>query len=274
MRTEVSIILPTIRKYLWNDFYKSLKNSLHREFELILVTPHKELTQELKDKENIKLITDYGSANRCQQIALCNATGKYIKWAADDELFYENIHDEILDFYEKNKTSYKDVVVSKYYEGEKNGQGLLHTSGLTEMSSWDKYYRMDKACPWLGHAYKIGTIQPNYWIFNHALMETKYMKEMGGFDTSFETTFISHTDLGIRAQNNGSRVLLFDGIISQCSHMPHTTGDHAPIHYAHIQNDEPLIKSIYFDPKSKDRIKININNWEDSPKIWKRRFKR
>ena len=97
MRTEVSIILPTIRKYLWNDFYKSLKNSLHREFELILVTPHKELTQELKDKENIKLITDYGSANRCQQIALCNATGKYIKWAADDELFYENIHDEILD---------------------------------------------------------------------------------------------------------------------------------------------------------------------------------
>ena len=274
MRTQVSIIVPTIRKYLWNDFYKSLQNSLHRDFELIFVTPHKQLTEELKDKKNIKLITDYGSAGRCQQIALCNASGKYVRWASDDETFFENKLDEVLDFYENNKTSKKDVVLFKFYEGETNSQGVKHTTGLTEMSNWDKYYRIGKSCPWLHESFVLKTVSPNYWLFNTALMETDYLKELGGFDTRFETTFIAHTDLGIRAQNNNSNVLLFDEAVTHCSHMPGTTGDHAPIHYAHILNDEPLIKFIYSKPESRGRVKIDLNNWKQSPKIWGRRFKR
>ena len=274
MRVELSIIVPAIRKHLWVNFYNSLEKSIKRSFEVIFVTPHKELPDELKGKKNIRLITDYGSANRCQQIGLCNATGKYIKWTADDKIFFENKMDEVLDFYEKNKTSHKDVAICKFYEGEKNRNGLLHTSGLTEMSNWEEYYRMSKACPWFEDAFKAGTVSPNYWIFNTVFMETKYLKELGGFDTSFETTFIAHTDLGIRVQNNGSKVLLFDGVVSQCTHIPGTSGDHAPIHWAHILNDEPLIKLIYSKPKSKNRIKIDLNNWKNSPKIWERRFKR
>ena len=274
MRTTISVIVPTIRKYLWNNFYKNLENSLHADFELIFVTPHKELTEELKDKKNIKLITDYGSANRCQQIALCNATGKYVRWASDDETFFENKLDRVLDFYEKNKSSEKDVVLFKFYEGERNGEGVLHTSGRTEMSNWEQYYRMKKACPWLEYAFNIGTVSPDYWIFNTALMNTEYLKSLGGFDTDFETTFVAHTDLGIRAQNNNSRILLFDEPVTHCTHMPGTSGDHAPIHYAQILHDEPLLKSIYFDKKSKNRIKIDLNNWKNSASVWKRRFKR
>ena len=274
MRTEVSIIVPTIRKYLWNNFYNSLKNSIGRTFELILVTPHKELTGELKEKDNIKLITDYGSANRCQQIALCHASGEYVRWASDDETFFEGKLEEMIRFYEENKTSYKDVAIFKFFEGERNGEGILHTSGLTEMSNWEAYYRMKKACPWLEDAFKAGTVSPNYWIFNTAFMETKYLKELGGFDTAFETTFIAHTDLAIRAQNNDSKVFLFEDPVSHCGHMPGTSGDHAPIHYASILHDEPLLKNIYSNKESISRIKIDLQNWSKSPKIWERRFKR
>ena len=270
----MSIIVPTIRKYLWNNFYRSLENSLHRPFELIFVTPHKELTEELADKKNIKLITDYGSANRCQQIALCNATGKYVRWAADDETFFENKLDEAIDFNEKNESSEKDVVLFKFYEGERNGDGVLHSTGQTEMSNWDQYYRMEKACSWLGDAFDVGAVSPDYWIFNTALMKTEYLRKLGGFDTKFETTFMAHTDLAIRAQNNGSRVILFDHPVTSCTHMPGASGDHAPIHWAHIFNDEPLIKSIYSEPSSKDRINIDIDNWKESPSIWDRRYRR
>jgi hypothetical protein len=274
VRVGLSVIVPALRRYLWADFYKSLESSIAGKisYELILVTPHKELPEELKGKKNIKLITDYGSANRCQQIALCHATGKYTRWAADDEIFFENRLGVAIQYYEEKKKSYKDVLLFKFYEGERNAQGIMHTTGLTEMSDWEAYYRLSKACPWLETAYNLGTVSPKYWIFNTALMETEYIKEMGGFDTRFETTFIAHTDLGIRMQNNNSDVILFEKSVTHCSHMPGTSGDHAPIHYAHIINDEPLIKSIYSNPDSKNRINIDINNWESSPKLWSRRF--
>jgi len=275
VRTELSVIVPSIRRYFWANFYNSLQASLrNRSFEVIFVTPHKELPDELKDKKNIKIITDYGSANRCQQIALCNAQGKYLRWASDDETFFENKFDEWLSFYESKKTSYKDISICKFYEGEKNSNGVLHTTGETEMSDWEQYYRIGKACPWLHTAFTNGAVSPNYWIFNTALMETEYIKELGGFDTKFETTFIAHTDFGIRAQNNGTNVHLFGSAVMSCTHMPGTTGDHAPIHYAHILNDEPRIKHIYADPTAVKRTKIDLNNWENSPKIWERRYRR
>jgi hypothetical protein len=269
VRVDVTIIVPGLRKYMWDEFYESVKKTLNRTFEVIIVSPHKTLTEKLKDVPNIKLITDYGSPARCQQIALCHAVGKYVTWCADDCVYFKDKLGEIVDFYEKNRKSYKDIAIFKYFEGECGSNGLKHTSGQTEMSTWD-YYNLKNACPWLSDTH----IPGSYWLLNSGILDTKYAKEIGGWDTQFETMFCAHTDFAIRTQNNNSTYLLFEDPIVNCSHTPGASGDHGPVHFAQLLHDEPLLKQIYWNKDSLKRIKIDLNNWENSPKIWARRFKR
>jgi hypothetical protein len=78
--------------------------------------------------------------------------------------------------------------------------------------------------------------------------------------------------MAMRTQRDGAKIHLIDLIMSQCGHMPGTSGDHAPMHYAQLDHDEPLFRSIYSDPNCVNRIKIDINNWKNSPERWVRRF--
>lgn len=45
-----------------------------------------------------------------------------------------------------------------------------------------------------------------------------------------------------------------------------------PIHFAQTENDEPLYSKIWNDPESCDRVCLEMNNWEQTPEIWNRRF--
>jgi hypothetical protein len=103
-------------------------------------------------------------------------------------------------------------------------------------------------------------------------MKTDYVKKIGGWDTMFEVTTISHMDFAVRTQRNGSRYFMFEKPIFVCTHTPGITGDHAPVHYAHIEHDEPLFRNIYNDASSLGRIEIALDNWKSSPEVWKRRF--
>lgn len=47
-----------------------------------------------------------------------------------------------------------------------------------------------------------------------------------------------------------------------------------PIHHAQLEHDQPLFKQIWNDPEAQDRIEVEINNWQKSPKIWEKRFNR
>ena len=143
---------------------------------------------------------------------------------------------------------------------------MAHTTGETELSK-DFYYRITHAS-----GLRATQIPNDYWILNVGLMKTSYVKEMGGWDTMFEVTTISHMDFAVRTQRNGSTYYMFEKPIFICTHMPGTSGDHAPVHYAHIGHDEPLFRRIYNDPNSVSRIKIDLDNWKQSPEVWKRRF--
>ena len=77
-------------------------------------------------------------------------------------------------------------------------------------------------------------------------------------------------DFGARAQLDGATVTL-TGLSFECTHFPGTAGDHAPVHHAQIDHDQPLYEEIWQQATAPDRIRIDINNWENCPDLWKRR---
>ena len=265
IKYKLSIILPGIRTHNWKSFYDSVCKSFSDSFEVIIISPY-DLPESLKQYDNIKIIKDFGSPARCQQIGLINCEGEFVTWGADDGFFYDDSLDEAVNFWTQNATSDKDIVTCKYFEGERNQEGKLHSTGETELSK-DFYYRINNAA-----GLRSCFIPDDYWILNVGIAKTSYVKQLGGWDTNFEATAVSHTDFAVRTQRDGSNYFMLEKPIFACTHMPGTTGDHAPIHYAHITNDEPLFRKIYNSSDCMERTEIELNNWKNSPDVWKRRF--
>ena len=82
---------------------------------------------------------------------------------------------------------------------------------------------------------------------------------------------MAHADFGARAQLNGIKPTLV-GVVFECTQFPGTSGDHAPVHYAQIDHDQPLYQKIWNSSTCLSRVKIDFNNWQKADKIWKRRF--
>ena len=258
MSYKLSVILPSIRVYNLLGFYEKLEESISHPFELIIVGPY-DPPSYLLDYDEVTYIKDNGCPSRCQQIGLVHATGEYITWGADDGFFLKNKLTEAVDFLDANKTSPKDIVTCKYTEGSPE-----NTS--PEMYQ-DIYYKINYA-----EGLRSPNIPDDFWILNVGILDTNYAKELGGWDTQFEVTTISHMDFAVRAQRDGARFFMLPDPIFSCAHMPGTMGDHAPVHYSHIEHDEPLFRNIYKNPASVNRVRIELNNWEQSAPIWRRRF--
>ena len=63
------------------------------------------------------------------------------------------------------------------------------------------------------------------------------------------------------------------GVIFECTQFPGTSGDHAPIHHAQLEHDQPFYATIWKSSNCLDRIVIDYDNWKKVPSIWNRRFK-
>lgn len=72
-------------------------------------------------------------------------------------------------------------------------------------------------------------------------------------------------------QRDGANITLGDYFI-HVTWAPGHEGDHGPIHDSHYEHEEPLFKQIYSDPNCGSRIKIDVNNWNNVPSVWIRRF--
>ena len=72
-------------------------------------------------------------------------------------------------------------------------------------------------------------------------------------------------------QRDGANVVLGEYLI-HATLLYGPLGDHAPIHHSFYEHERPLFKFIYSDPNVVNRVKIDINNWNDSPSVWTRRF--
>jgi len=251
---DLSIILPGIRPHKWLKLYESIVASFSGAFELIFIGP--ENSNDLIKFPNVRFIKDYGSPMRASQIGAVTAQGKILTWAADDCLYEKGSLDKA--YGKIIGTEYKNVVTGKYTEGENPADWKIQLS-------YD-YQRINFSYP------KTKYVEDHWLIFNVALMHNQYFRELGGWDCQFEACPIGHTDLAVRAQRNRSQVFLLDDKILSCEHMPARSGDHGPVHDAHVEHDEPIYKDIYGSAACLDRISIDLENWRRAPAQWKRRF--
>lgn len=257
---RLSILLSGIRVPNWLKLYTSISKSYTKpDWELIIVSPY-ELPVELKDKDNIQWFQDWGSPCRCQQIALTYAQGEWITWASDDGTFIENSLNIGFDLLSGDqwRWDYKTIIIGKYREGDGDTSGMVR----------DEYYLLNNH---LGSVCKY--LPPDTPLLNVGLVSRKLLLEVGGWDSiKFEVLPIAYNDLAVRLKNYGCKFILQQEVMFECSHEPGMTGTHGPIHCAQVFRDEPMFKLIYNRPGSKERIEIDINNWQKSPERWVRRF--
>ena len=249
MNNKISIVCPGIRNNKWAKVVNSFKECVDIQFEFIFIGPYK-LPSELENKKNIKYVRDFGHPNRCQQIGATLAKYPIFTLIADDGIFlpaFQHSLDLFIELYQENK---KSIVSLKYGEG-----GNYMTT--------DSYYYMYNAYPFINNMPK------DMYILNGAILSTDYFHKLGGWDCQFETTCMGHADFAMRAYSDKASVVLDQHIVIDCEHMPGTTGDHAPIHYAQIEHDIPLFKNIY---SQTNRPIVHMDNWKQASACWYRRF--
>ena len=253
---DLSVCLAAIRKENWPRLYNSIVESVKDySFELIFCGPHENLPDELKDLNNVSCIQDFGPPTRCQQISMLGAVGRYITWAADDGWFLPNKLFDCIEFLDSQEEE-KKCVVTQYIEGGVHALGDPK-SGMYCMNFHDAIR---------------SPFYPNHFlIFNSVVLPTQYFKDLGGFDCKYEVCPMAHADFGARAQLDGIKTTLAD-VVFECTQFPGTSGDHAPVHYAQLEHDQPLYAKIWRSPECRNRIKIDINNWKQAPEVWTRRF--
>lgn len=256
MTEKVSIFLAGIRPQNWTHLFNSVRSSTIRDFELIFVGPQAPVDNIL-DNPNVKFISDFGSSSRCYHLGLLASSYEYVTWAADDGYFLNNLSiDKAFDHLKSMGPSHKNVVSFKYFEGN-----------LDDYRRTDIFWRMGQHA-----AIRAKYVPENYYLLMNGLMHKDYLIEMGGWDCSFESHGIATCDLAVRVQNDGASVYMLDEPFMHVSHLTGTTGDHAPVHFAHLEHDEPLFREMYSDLVNQHRAKIDINNWQKAPAIWARRF--
>lgn len=236
----------------------SVASSFFKEWEIIFISPYP-LPIELKDKKNVRIIEDWGSPIRCQQRGLIAAKGDWITWAADDGVFLPNALDIAYKKLEEVKFDPYKVVMGKYYEGNNDGDMPMQN---------DEYYILNNH-----DATRIKWIGSSFYMLNVGLVSREVLLEVGGWDAeSFQVCPMAYNDLAVRLQRNNVEFIIQNEMMFKCSHMPGLEGDHAPIHNAQIDYDQPLFRRIYSEQKSQQRIKIDLFNWKKAPSKWEMRF--
>lgn len=234
---KLSIIIPSIRVSNHRSVIESIKRSCTKyEYEIIFIGPFYK-----QSEGNLIYITDHSSPNLCQHKALQYCSGEIVHVFSDDCVFEEGSIDKCLDNMDC------DAVVANYDEG-----------GNKAVSNFSLNYCYAKTCT-----------PDDFVIFNTAFMRKDKLMELGGFDCRFETLCVGQADLAARWQFSGLSVKVVDIRLSSCGHMPGTSGDHAPMHFAQLNNDMPLYQMKYL---SVPELKIDFNNWTQQPLVWTRRF--
>lgn len=248
---RLSIVIPAIRPHTWLALYESIPNVLSGDdYELIFVSPH-DLPPELVGAKNVRLIKDFGCVSRCNQIGILHSQGEYVTWGADAGVFSPT---KALDkAFAARPPSHKGIVSFSF-----NEEGVPNQ----DSAAWWKmgYHRILRQARY---------VPDQYLVIMQGLMRRDYLMEIGGWDCNFEHTGLGTVDLAVRLQNDGAAVVMGEKI--QDYNLPHNPNDRKPVKGAH-RLDKTKFTTMYMNPDSENRTKIDFDNWQSSPAKWARRF--
>lgn len=219
--TQLSIIIPTIRAYNWQPLLESIEAACTRyRYEVIFVGPVPDPTEYLDCAHygagKVRFISDYGHPNRCQHIGAMVAAGDILHFGSDDCMYQPGSIDVAMAAMGNSR-----ALTANYAEGGNSQPNMTIT----------KCY---------GNNFT-NQIEDDWLIFNVLFIRQYAWDYLGGFDCRYQTTCWGHTDLAARYYKFGQAeydVKLFNDPVLSCSHMPGTTGDHAPIHYSFYEDQQ------------------------------------
>jgi hypothetical protein len=238
---DLSIIIPSIRVAGWKDLVNQISVAAgDYTFEVIFVGP--EYNQDVDQFKNVKYVRDFGSPNRCQQIGLMMAEGKFVTWFVDD--------------YESGPFNIDKFMDSVYNEEEEAvAIGNYDEAGVLAVHDFS-----------IRHCYGGGSsIKPDWQIFNVAFVRRSYLERFGGFDCRYQVTCLGHTDLAARLQDAGCRVINNNINLGAVKHLPDTSGDHGPVHNAQVFYDQPLFNRL---TNGSVNPKVQLDNWKKEAAVW------
>lgn len=266
---DISIGVPGIRTESWELLVSSIdKAIMTHNYEIIFVGP-RELPESLKNDHRIKYIQDFGCPSRALQISSTVATGKLFTWAVDDGVLnVGSFDDQISEYLQKYKPEDKTIMNLIYTEGEhwKYGADLR----LTQPYNWyrPKYHDDFK---------KLNGVQDDWITAILFVMYLEHYRYLGGIDCRFETINYNLHDLSFRAHRDGFK-MYFSDINRPVHRIDWQDGSRRPkgepIFEATFENDKPLLESIYSTQENANNrpIKIDYNNWQESPVYWRRKW--
>lgn len=250
MIDSISIVIPAIRQNRWLDLYNSIPLTCKKyKWELVFGSPF-DLPAELQDKDNITLVKDFGNVNRVVHKTLLETKFNHFFLTVDDCQFAEDALDAAIDLYNEKCTE-KDIVSAIYGEG----------GDKQDISYWTVARHGDFRKRLIDQSWKLA-MQP--------IVAKKRFIEMGGFDQQFEYMDKSVHDWAFRNQLDGSKIYHSPYHICIATWYPGTTKDHSAVHYAQTEHDEPIFNAMW--NKDYRQIKLNFDDWKNSPEIWQRRF--
>lgn len=258
---NLSIVMPGIRPERWLEVCQSINGAFTGTWELIIIGPQPArdpISDALLCHPNISHIVDLGSPNRCMQLGLLAAKGDYVMWMSDDGVFLPGSLNEIFDMLNHVRLDPEVALSLKYTEG----------FGEQRHMHGDAYYHFNH------HDDLRGLGMPDDWkILSLWVMAREKLLALGGMDCRFETNGVAFSDLAIRFHKSGGRVVLMPRVSVAFGHMEGASGDHGPVHHAHLEHDMPLLKRIWTGLRAWNlRGNPKLDNWEQSPAKWERRF--
>ena len=268
---DLSIVIPSFRPHRWVEVYNSISQSCTRySFEIIFVGPYPPPPDELKDNPQIKYIEDWGGPTRCTQIGAISASGRLIMIGLDDVIFFPYAIDESVQFY--NTCNDRDFIVLRYREGFNFTGKIFDDSYYYAKTSYHtlefvktlkKKHRPDCYFEQLN-------IPDHFRISTNPLLSVNRFIELGGFDCVFEHLAWANHDFCYRIQRDGGIAYLSPVEVFNADFV--VGGEHIPIETAVHEHDGPFFRQLQKDPNVVNRIRIDIDNWKQSPEVWARRF--
>lgn len=241
---DLSIVIPSIRTYNWQELMDSIHNSCTKySYEIIFVGPQYDTV--IDSLGHVKFIRDFGSPNRCQQLGYMISSGRYIHFGSDDCMYIPKSIDTVMD----KMNGDPKVITCNYSEG---GQDQVSMRFLDAYGT-NKYKEVEKD-----------------WVYFNVPFMNRFLFRRFGFDCKYETTCWGHADLAARMQKwnfSGEfnfEIECYNESVFECSHMPSTSGDHGPIHFAFFDDQK-----LFYDSK----IGLSATPFEKSENIWSRRFR-